>query len=175
MFPQLFNGDIDGEEGSNLGLALPIPPRLVHPFTVWVTEYAPATLTVMSALLLPVDHNIEPLNPVAVRIEYPHWSFILTNGADGTGTGDEITLSAALTHPLLAVWVAVYVPDGTVMEAVPAPVLHKRLPVYALAVSTLFPQLFITDNVGLTGTTLGSALPVWGALVHPLVPVCVTV
>ncbi len=55
----------------------------------------------------------------------------------------------------------------TVIEEVVAPVLHNRLPV-AVVESTAFPQLFTTVTVGAEGVDFGAAVPLPGALVHPL-------
>ena len=43
------------------GAAVPLPGALVHPFTVWVTVYAPGGLTVIDAVVAPVLHNKVPV------------------------------------------------------------------------------------------------------------------
>jgi uncharacterized protein YqjF (DUF2071 family) len=60
------------------------------------------------------------------------------------------------------------------MDAVVAPLLHNNDPVNPDAVNTELPQLFTTDTDGTDGMGFGAAVPLPGALVHPLT-VCVTV
>ena len=61
------------------------------------------------------------------------------------------------------------------IEAVVAPVLHKRDPVNDPAVNVELPQLFTTVTVGAgTFPFKGAATPLPGLLVHPFT-VCVTV
>ena len=52
--------------GVGFGAAVPDPAGLVHPFTVWVTVYVPAVVTVIEAVVAPVLHNNEPVNDPAV-------------------------------------------------------------------------------------------------------------
>ena len=91
----------------------------------------------------------------------------------GVGFGTAVPLAAGLVQPL-SVCVTVYVPAVvTVIEVVVAPVLHNNEPVNDAAVSTLLLQLLVAVTVG-AGTLTGAAMPLPGALVHPL-SVCVTV
>ena len=60
-----------------------MPEELVHPFTVCVTEYVPAVVTVIDEVLAPLLHNKEPVNDVAVNIELPQLFTTVTTGADG--------------------------------------------------------------------------------------------
>ena len=63
----------------------------------------------------------------------------------------------------------------TEMEAVVAPVLHSRVPVYPVAVSREVPsQLSVTFTTGAGGAVLGAAVPEPGRLTQPFT-VCVTV
>ena len=50
-----------GATGVVFGAAMPEPAKLVHPFTVWVTVYVPATETVMEAVVSFVLHNNVPV------------------------------------------------------------------------------------------------------------------
>lgn len=60
------------------------------------------------------------------------------------------------------------------MEAVVAPVLHNNAPVYALAVSVVLPQLFVTVIFGAaTVDVRGAATAFAAALVQPFT-VCFT-
>ena len=91
----------------------------------------------------------------------------------GVGFGAAVPLPAGLVQPF-TVCVTVYVPGVvTVIVAVVAPVLHNNVPVNEPAVNTLLLQLLVTVTVG-AGTLTGAAIPLPGALVHPLT-VCLTV
>ena len=56
------------------------------------------------------------------------------------------------------------------IEAVVAPLLHNRLPA-AFVERTELPQLFTTVTTGVDGVVLGTATPLPGALVQPLLVV----
>ena len=60
------------------------------------------------------------------------------------------------------------------MDAVVAPLLHNNEPVKFEAANIEFPQLSLTVTVGADGIDIGEAVPLAGALVHPLGIVCVT-
>ena len=91
----------------------------------------------------------------------------------GVGFGAAVPLPAGLVQPF-TVCVTVYVPGVvTAIVAVVAPVLHNIEPVNEPAVNSLLLQLLVTVTVG-AGTLTGAAIPLPGALVHPLT-VCVTV
>jgi hypothetical protein len=99
------------------GAAMPLPGALVHPFTVCVTVYVPAVLTVMDVVVAPVLHNNDPVKPVAVNTELPQLFTTDTAGAAGTA----FTVSVAgfeLTDPALLVHTARYcLPLRTVVAA----------------------------------------------------------
>jgi len=59
--PQLSTTDTTGADGIAFGVATPLPEGLVQPFTVCVTEYVPAVVTVMDEVVAPVLHNKEPV------------------------------------------------------------------------------------------------------------------
>src|SRR6185295_5280956 len=80
--PQLFTTDTTGADGIACGAATPLPEGLVHPFTVCVTEYVPAVVTVIDEVVAPLLHNKEPVNDVAVNIELPQLSTTVTTGVD---------------------------------------------------------------------------------------------
>lgn len=54
------------------------------------------------------------------------------------------------------------------MDAVFAPLLHNKAPVYPLAVKTELPQLFVTFTTGVAGVIIGAAVPLPAGLAHPL-------
>jgi hypothetical protein len=99
-FPQLLTTSTTGIATDTInGAATPLPGVLVHPFTVCVTVYVPAVVTVIDAVVSPVLHNKEPVNPVAVNMELPQLSTTVTDGAGGTGFGAAVPVPAALVHP----------------------------------------------------------------------------
>ena len=109
-----------------------------------------------------------PVKALAVNIELPQLFATETEGA-ATTTGEVIPEPGELVHPLAAVCVTVKVDAvNTVIDVVVAAVLHNRLPVKLLAVSTELPQLFTTETVGDDGTPLGAATGVAFKLVQPL-------
>jgi hypothetical protein len=63
----------------------------------------------------------------------------------------------------------VYVPASfTVIDEVISLVLHNKEPVYPEADKTALPQLLITDIAGAAGVGFGTAKPLPGPLVQPL-------
>ena len=64
---------------------------------------------------------------------------------------------------------------ATEIEGVVAPVLHNKVPVTPVAVSTEAPQLFATETPGAGRFDFGAAIPVAIGLKQPLAPVTVTV
>ena len=59
--PQLFTTVTTGADGIACGAATPLPEGLVHPFTVCVTVYVPAVVTVIDEVVAPLLHNKEPV------------------------------------------------------------------------------------------------------------------
>ena len=59
--PQLFTTVTTGAVGIAFGAATPLPEGLVQPFTVCVTEYVPAVVTVIDEVVAPLLHNKEPV------------------------------------------------------------------------------------------------------------------
>ena len=104
--PQLSTTDTVGAAGIAFGAATPLPEKLVHPFTVWVTVYVPAVVTVIDEAVAPLLHNKEPLNEPAVNVELPQLSTTDTVGADGIAFGAATPLREGLVHPF-TVWVTV--------------------------------------------------------------------
>jgi hypothetical protein len=49
------------------GAAIPLPEGLVHPFTVCVTVYVPAVVTVIDGAVAPVLQSNDPVNDPAVN------------------------------------------------------------------------------------------------------------
>ena len=127
--PQLSTTDTTGADGIACGAATPLPEGLVQPFTVCVTEYVPAVVTVIDEVVAPLLHNKEPVNEPAVNVELPQLSTTDTVGADGISFGAATPLREGLVHPF-TVWVTVYVPAVvTVIDEVVAPLLHNKEPV----------------------------------------------
>jgi hypothetical protein len=92
--PQLSTTDIVGADTFEFnGAAAPLPDELVHPFTVCVTVYVPAIVSVMGEVVAPLLHNKEPVNDVAVNIELPQLFSTVTTGADGIAFGAATTAS----------------------------------------------------------------------------------
>jgi hypothetical protein len=89
-----------GAAGVAKGAAMPLPGELLHPFTVWVTVYVPAVLTVMEVVVSPVLHNNAPVNPVAVKTELPQLLATITPGVDTEEfNGAAIPFPGKLVHP----------------------------------------------------------------------------
>ena len=60
--PQLSTTDTVGADIFEFnGAATPLPEGLVHPFTICVTEYVPAVVTVINEVVAPLLHNKEPV------------------------------------------------------------------------------------------------------------------
>jgi hypothetical protein len=97
--PQLSTTDTVGADGIAFGAATPLPEGLVHPFTVCVTEYVPAVVTVIDEVVAPLLHNKEPVNDVAVNVELPQLFTAVTTGADGMSFGAAIPLPEELVQP----------------------------------------------------------------------------
>jgi hypothetical protein len=95
--PQLLVTVTTGTDGTANGAATPDPDALVHPPTVRVTVYVPAVVTVIDAVVAPVDHN----NPVpeVLKTEFPQLLVTVTTGADGTANGAATPEPEALVHP----------------------------------------------------------------------------
>ena len=127
--PQLSTTDTVGATGIAFGAAAPLPEGLVQPFTICVTEYVPAVITVIDEVVAPLLHNKEPVNEPAVSVVLPQLSTTDTVGADGIAFGAATPLREGLVHPF-TVWVTVYVPAvATVIDEVVAPLLHNKEPV----------------------------------------------
>lgn len=99
--PQLSNTVTVGAGGVTLGDAVLLPPALVQPFKVCVTEYTPPVVTVMEAVVAVLLHNMVPLKPLAVSTELSQLSLTVTTGAEGTVLGEAVPLPAALVQPVL--------------------------------------------------------------------------
>src|SRR5678816_3501486 len=114
----------------SLGAAIPLPEELVQPFTVCVTEYVPAVVTVIDEVVAPLLHNKEPVKDAAVNVALPQLFTTDTVGADGIALGAAAPLPEGLVQPF-NVCVTEYVPAVvTVIEdEVIASVLHNKEPV----------------------------------------------
>ena len=65
------------------GAAVPLPAALVQPFTVCVTVYVPAAVTVMGLVVAPLLQNNVPVTLVAVNVLLPQLFATVTDGAAG--------------------------------------------------------------------------------------------
>ena len=165
--------DTVGAAGIACGAATPLPEGLVQPFSVCVTVYVPAVVTVMDEVVAPLLHNKEPPNEPAVNVELPQLFSTVTTGADGMSFGAATPLPEELLHPF-TVCITEYVPAVvTVIDEVVAPLLHNNEPVNDAAVNVELPQLSTTDTVGADGIACGAATPLPEELVQPFT-VCVT-
>ena len=63
--------------------------------------YVPAVVTVIDAVVAPVLHNKDPVNPEAVNTELPQLLTTPTIGADGIVFGAAALLPAELVHPFI--------------------------------------------------------------------------
>jgi hypothetical protein len=97
--PQLFATVTVGADGIVFGADTPLPAELVHPFTVCVTVYVAAFVTVMEEVVALLLHNNVPVKFPAVNTELPQLFATVTVGADGIVLGAATPLPVKLTHP----------------------------------------------------------------------------
>src|SRR5436190_762290 len=97
--PQLLATVTVGADGAVIGADVPLPLALVHPFTVCVTVYVAALVTVIAVVVALLLHNNVPVKLPAVNVDLPQLSTIVTVGADGTATGADVPLPLKLVHP----------------------------------------------------------------------------
>ena len=90
----------------SFGVATPLPGTLVHPFTVCVTEYVAAVVTVIAEVAAPLLHNKGPLYPDVDNTELPQLFTTVTTSVDGVAFGAATPLREGLVHPF-TVWVTV--------------------------------------------------------------------
>ena len=147
--PQLLLTVTEGASGIAFGAATPVPGALVQPSTVAVTEYVPATVTVIDEVVAPVFHDKLPV-AVVDNTELPQLLDTLTTGVAGIAFGAATPVPGALVQPL-TVTVTEYVPATvTVIDDVVAPVFQDKLPV-AVVDNTVLPQLLLTVTTGVEG------------------------
>ena len=171
---QLFTTVITGVAGADLGAAVAVAGILLHPSTVAITVYAPAVVTVISAVASFVLHRKEPI-PVAVNVEVP-LQLLATNipGIAGVDLGAAMPDPVPLVHPFI-VDVTVYVPAlVTVIDEVDSPVFQSNDPVALVERTEVPSQLSTTVTTGVDGVDLGDATPEPASLVQPFT-VAVTV
>ena len=97
--PQLFTTVTTGADGIAFGAATPLPEGLVHPFTICVTEYVPAVVTVIDEPAAPVLHNKGPLYPDVDNTELPQLFTTVTLSVDGIAFGAATALREGLVQP----------------------------------------------------------------------------
>ena len=164
---QLFTTVTTGVAGVDFGAAVPLPARLVQPFTVVVTVYLPDELTVIDEVAAPVLHNNVPVAAVESVEVLLQLSTTVTNGVAGVDFGAAVPLPARLVQPFTVV-VTVYIPDElTIIDEVTAPMLHNNVPVAAVESVEVLLQLFTTVTTGVAGATFGAAVPLPARLVQP--------
>ncbi len=166
--PQLLTTVTVGAPTAELnGDAVPLPAGLLHPFTVCVTVYVPASATVIAGVVAPLLHNKVPLKALAVNTELPQLSTAVTTGTEGDAFGVATILPSGLTHSF-TVWVTVNVPAfATVINDAVSPVLHNNEPVNELAVNNELSQLSEAATRGADGIIFGAARPIPAGLAHP--------
>ena len=164
---QLFTIVTTGSVGVVFGAAVPLPGKLVQPFTVVVTVYDPAVLTVMEGEAAPVLHNNVPEAAVD-KVDVPlQLSVTVTTGAVGVVFGAAVPLPGKLVQPFTVVVTVYDTAVLTVIEGVAAPVLHNKVPVAAVDKVDVPLQLFIIVTTGAVGVVFGAAVPLPGKLVQP--------
>ena len=97
--PQLLITATVGTATVPVGAAVPLPAALVQPFTVCVTVYVAAVLTVIDAAVDPLLHNNVPEKADAVNTELPQLLATVIVGATGVAFGAAVALRVALVHP----------------------------------------------------------------------------
>ena len=96
---QLSTTTITGVGGVVFGAAIAEPAALVHPFTVVVTVYVPAVLTMMLDAVSPVLQSKLPAAKVA-NVDVPsQLSTTVTTGVAGVVLGAAIPEPAVLVQP----------------------------------------------------------------------------
>jgi hypothetical protein len=95
---QLFTTLTEGVAGVVFGAATPEPAELVQPFTVCVTVYVPALITVIDVAVPPVLHNNVP-DAVVDKVDVPSQLFTtFTDGVAGrTLQGNPAVISFNVT------------------------------------------------------------------------------
>lgn len=83
--------------GATNGAAVPDPAILVHPPTVCVTVYNPGVVTVIEAVVSPVDHD--KFVPEVVKVEEPQLFTTVTTGVAGIANGFAVPVPGADVHP----------------------------------------------------------------------------
>ena len=97
--PQLFTILIVGVVGTVRGADIPLPPELAHPFTVCVTVYVAAFVTVIDVVVALLLHNNDPVKLPAVNTELPQLFATPTVGAAGITLGADEPIPVGLVHP----------------------------------------------------------------------------
>jgi len=96
--PQKSESITVGGAGIPLGAEVLDVAGLVHKFTVRVTVYVFASVTVIEVVVAPVLHNKVP-ELVVANTEFVQLSVTVTNGAGGIGFGVAVGVAGTLTHP----------------------------------------------------------------------------
>src|SRR6185295_19718912 len=91
--------DIPGADGIDLGAATPLPAWLVQASSVCITVYVAPVVTEMDAVVSPVLHKSDPVNPDAVNTELPQLLTTDTSGVGAAVSGDAIPWAEGLVHP----------------------------------------------------------------------------
>ena len=91
-----------GAGGVVFGAAVPLPGKLVQPFTVIVTVYDPAELTVIDDVATPVLHNNVPVAAVD-KVEVPSQLSVTVTTGDGGVVFTIILVLTLFEQPLTSV------------------------------------------------------------------------
>ena len=139
----------------------------MHPFTVVVTLYAPAAVTLMEGVVAPVLHNKLPVETVVKVDVLLQLLTTVTTGVAGVVVGATTFLLWLLVQPF-TVTLTVYVPAAvTDMEEVVAPPgVHSKVPVDEVDTVSV-PLQLLTTVIGTAGAVLGDATTVATGLIHP--------
>jgi hypothetical protein len=86
-----------GVEGTVLGAVVPVPGRLIQPFTVRVTLSITAAVTVIEEVVAPVFQSNAPA-AVVVNTEFPQLLATVTAGVVGVVFSTAVPVPAALVH-----------------------------------------------------------------------------
>jgi hypothetical protein len=105
--PQLLTTDTAGAVGTAKGADDPLPVALIHPFSVCVTVYAAAFVTVMDVVVALLLHNNDPVKLPAVNTELPQ--LLTTDTVGAAGIAFTVNIAALeFTEPALFVHTARY-------------------------------------------------------------------
>ena len=95
--PQISAAETAGAAGNESGAAVPDPAGLIHPLIVCVTVYVPGVITVIDAVVSPVDQRSPA--PVVDNTDEPQLFATVTTGIEGGVPGTAFKVAGKLVHP----------------------------------------------------------------------------